>query len=40
MLLKLPDRGGATVSLMVNVTDLRRHRTTSSLGLKREGVAA
>ena len=40
MLLELAERGGATDTLMIDATHLKTHRTASSLGLKKGGVAA
>ena len=40
MLLELADQGGATDTLMIDATHLKTHRTASSLGLKKGGVAA
>jgi transposase len=40
MLLVLADQGGDTETLMIYATHLKTHRTASSLGLKKGGVAA
>ena len=40
MLLELADQGGSTVTLMIDATHLKTHRTASSLGLKKGGVGA
>ncbi len=40
MLLELPDQGDDTDTLMIDATHLKMHRTASSLGLKKGGVAA
>lgn len=40
MLLELADLGGETETLMIDATHLKTHRTASSLGLKKGGVAA
>ncbi len=40
MLLELADRGVASDTLMIDATHLKTHRTASSLGLKKGGVAA
>ena len=40
MLLELADQGGETDTLMIDATHLKTHRTASSLGLKKGGVAA
>lgn len=40
MLLELADQGGGTDTLMIDATHLKTHRTASSLGLKKGGVAA
>lgn len=39
MLLELSDQGGGTDTLMIDATHLKTHRTASSLGLKKGGVA-
>jgi len=39
MLLELADQGGETETLMIDATHLKTHRTASSLGLKKGGVA-
>ena len=38
--LGLADQGGGTDTLMIDATHLKTHRTASSLGLKKGGVAA
>ena len=40
MLRELADQGGRTDTLMIDATHLKTHRTASSLGLKKGGVAA
>jgi hypothetical protein len=40
MLLRLADQSGGTDTLMIDATHLKAHRTASSLGLKKGGVAA
>jgi hypothetical protein len=40
MLLRLADQSGDTDTLMIDATHLKAHRTASSLGLKKGGVAA
>lgn len=40
MLLELADQGGGTDTLMIDATHLKTHRTASSLGLIKGGVAA
>ena len=40
MLLEQADQGGETATLMIDATHLKAHRTASSLGLKKGGVAA
>ena len=40
MLLELADLSGETETLMIDATHLKTHRTASSLGLKKGGVAA
>ncbi len=40
MLLELADPGSGTNTLMIDATHLKTHRTASSLGLKKGGVAA
>ena len=40
MLLELANDGAATDTLMIDATHLKTHRTASSLGLKKGGVAA
>ncbi len=37
---KLADQSGGTDTLMIDATHLKAHRTASSLGLKKGGVAA
>jgi transposase len=39
MLLELADQGGETDTVMIDATHLKTHRTASSLGLKKGGVA-
>lgn len=39
MLVELADQGGNTDPLMIDATHLKTHRTASSLGLKKGGVA-
>jgi len=39
MLLELADQGGGTDTVMIDATHLKTHRTASSLGLKKGGVA-
>ena len=39
MLLELADQGGGTDTLMIDATHLKTHRTASSLGLQKGGVA-
>lgn len=40
MLLELTDQSGGTDTLMIDATHRKTHRTASSLGLKKGGVAA
>ncbi len=40
MLVELADLGGETDTLMIDATHLKTHRTASSSGLKKGGVAA
>ena len=40
MLLKLADQSGGTDTLMIDATHMKAHRTASSLGLKKGGLAA
>ena len=40
MLVELADQSGETDTLMIDATYLKTHRTASSLGLKKGGVAA